>query len=546
MYRSLILLSRLRFRGGLRKLKRAISSPKGALLAIFTVLFFGGSMAPAILASRTLPDDAAKAMNFRMFLHPAALLGLWVVTSLGARIKSPIAFSLPEVEFLFPGPFTRRQLMLYKLAIGALGGLGFAIMVPLFGSRLLAVWWPAAVVGFWWMVVFMQMLTVLLILAVDCFGQRLRTWRAPAAVTVAIAVAVSLWGAGLFEAEQGIGERLAALEASWAAQVVLSPFVVFSRLIAAETAMQFLGWGAAALALNAIVVVGILRLDGYFLEASLAASQRRYEWIQRAMRGGGVPAMGMRIKPRFSLPGFPRLWGAGPIAWRQTLQLWRGSGRLIFIAPALAGPIIAGSLAGRQSHASAPGMVADFALTFFVGFFVTTVLPLGLRIDLQHVDAIKSLPLSPSAIVWGSISAGILYTTVLQLVVVSALALGAGRWTTGTSLAVAFAAPLNLLLIGSDSILVILFPTVRQFAPGDVLIGMRMMLVYAAKMLFLAAMAAIAGFYVFVVYALWGDSRPALAATAWLALVVEGILTVWFGGLMFAKFDPSSHAPQSE
>ena len=511
MHRTLILLSKLRFYGGLRKLKRSLASPKGVLLVLFALAFFGMMLLPAILVGQA-PEAARGHLKFNAFLHPAALFGLWIVTSVGGRIKSPIAFSLAEVEFLFPGPFTRRQLLTYKLLIGVLGALGFAMLVPLLAWSYVEVWWLAAFVGIWWTVSFMQMTTIFMALAMDWLGQRFRKWRVPLAMALAIVVAASLWQAGIFEGDKEILERLEALESSWAAQVMLSPFVVFNRMICALTAWQLITWGTAALAINLVVVAGILRLDANFLEASLVASQRRYDWLERVKRSGGVPALGTRSKPRVGLPRFPRLSGAGPIAWRQMLQLMRGSGRLVFIVPALIGPFIAILAANR--HADGPSTGVVVSMTLILGFFITTVMPLGLRADLDHVDTIKTLPIGSGAIVWGSITSAIVYTTLIQLIAIVALAVMAGRWTLATSVVMAFAIPINLLMISSDSVLVLLFPTIRRFDPGDVLVGVRLMLVNMAKMLFVTLMVAIAGFFVFVVYVLVGEAQLAMALAA--------------------------------
>jgi hypothetical protein len=513
------------------------------MLVLFTLGFFSLMLLPTLLVGGAARPRVANP-NANLFLHPAALFGLWLVTSVGGRIKSPIAFSLAEVEFLFPGPFTRRQLLIYKLLTSALGALGFAIMAPLFTWNYVTLWWLAAFVGIWWTVCFMQMSTMFMALAIDWFGQRFPKGRVPLAAALAIALAASLPYAGFLDADKGIPERFAAFESSWATQAILSPFVVFNRLICAGTAGQFLAWGTAALSILLVVVAGILQLDANFLEASLVASQRRYDWLQRVKRSGGVPALGARSKPRFSLPRFPRLRGAGPIAWRQMLQLLRGSGRLLFVVPAFVGPFVVVLAMHRQSDTPSAGIVVTMIMV--LGFFITTIMPLGLRADLDHVDTIKTLPVGSGAIVWGSITSAIVYTTLIQLITAAGLTVLVGRWTVAISTAVAFAVPVNLLMISSDSVLVLLFPSVRRFDPGDVLVGMRLMLVNLAKMLFVVLMGAIAGFYVFVAYAWLGEAQLALVLVGWIALLLEGIVTVWFAGLLFQKYDPSLHTSERD
>src|SRR4051794_34724353 len=71
MNASLLLLWGLRVRGGLRKARRTLGTPKGMLLAVFAVGFFAILLGPALLVrSPRLPDGTLK----NWAVHPAALL----------------------------------------------------------------------------------------------------------------------------------------------------------------------------------------------------------------------------------------------------------------------------------------------------------------------------------------------------------------------------------------------------------------------------------------------------------------------------------------
>jgi hypothetical protein len=541
MHRSLLLLSKLQFCGGWRKLKRTLKSPKGIFLVLVVLVFLALVLAPNFIPSRAFRKSP---MPANWLVHPAALFGVFLLTAASGRLKSPVAFSLAEVEFLFPGPFTRRQILVHKLLTSAFGTLGFAAMAPLLAGPYLVVWWPAAVLGIWFVATFVQYSAILNVLLVDWIAARFRNWAVIALAALVIGAAASFWQAGVFEVGPDINRWLTAIESSWIARALFAPFVVFNRMICAQTGWQFAGWGSAALAITLTVAASILRLDGNFLEASLVASQRRYELMQRAIRGGGVPTIGARGKPRLSLPRFPRLGGAGPIAWRQLLQLIRGSGRLIFVVPALLGPLI-GLLMARQTPGDPP-LAMIISMTLLIGFLVSTIIPLGLRTDLDHVDAIKSLPIRSTAIVTGSVAAAILYITAVQLMATVAYSAVLGGWSQSASLAIAFAIPLNLLLVASDSVLVLLFPSVRRFVPGDVLVGMRVMLVSLAKMAFALVAAGLAALFVALVWLVAGESLPAMAAAGWLVLSLEGIATIWAASALFAHYDPSSYGSESE
>ena len=170
MYRSLLLLSWLRAKAQLRKLQRSVSTPRGMLMALLGIAFFSLMFLPYLM-TRDLDSPVPRERLYLMtwFLHPAALLVLWAFSILGGHFRSPIAFSLPEVEFLFPGPFKRRQLLAYKLAVSTFGTLGFAILMPLVMPM---IWGPAALLGIWLALTFMQWSTIFLAVAGSWLGKQ--------------------------------------------------------------------------------------------------------------------------------------------------------------------------------------------------------------------------------------------------------------------------------------------------------------------------------------------------------------------------------------
>jgi hypothetical protein len=508
-------------------------------LALFTLGFVAFLLVPRFLV-KSPPKEVAESMRpiFTWFVHPAALFAVFVLTIFGGRLKSPLSFSMAEVELLFPAPFTRRQLLIYKLATSAAGTLGVGLMMPLFVGPPWPLWWPALLVGVWLTITFEQWSAMLVVLALDGLSARVRAGLYVVIGLLALVVTLSLWHAGVFDPRLELRERLSVILESNVSRLVTAPFVVFSRTISAQSTGPLAAWGAAAVAMTLCVVWLILRMDANFLEASLAASQRRYEMLERAKRSGGLPTIGIGAKPRFTLPRLPRLFGAGPVAWRQSLELMRGSGRLLFILPALLGPLVAVLFTSQRN--AAPQAAIMILVPLFIGFFVSMIMPLALRADLDHVDAIKTLPVRSTAIVWGSVGAAIVYVTVLQWIATLAMAAVNGRWTQAASLAVVAAIPTNLLFIAFDSVLVILFPSVRRVAPGDLLVGVRIVLVNFVKVLFAFVAAAVASLGVLAAWLVWGESLFAMALCGCFVLLLEGIATVWVAGLLFDHFDPSS------
>ena len=535
MHRTLLLLSKLRLIGQWRKTKRSLASPMGILVALFALGFFSMIVLPRLLIPGVPRETMTPITN--LIFHPAMLFFFWISTLIGSRLKSPIAFSMAEVDFLFCGPFTRRQLLVHKLLISTLGPLGFAVITPLLFPF---VWWPAAIVGVLLMATFMQWWTILLALAIDWIGTRYRVLRWALLWVALTAAAASIWQSGALASEGDFRERLSALESSWASQVVLAPFVVFSRAISAQSVGPMLAWGGGALAMLLGVGVAILKLDGYFVEASLAASRRRYETIERLKRSGGAAAFRMRSRPRFTLPRLPRLLGAGPIAWRQGLEIVRNSGGPIVVVavPAVIGLGVALAVV-TVGHGDAPVVAIIIGVTLFVGFALN-MMPMGLRADLDHLEVMKTLPIGSNSIVLGSVVFAILYVTFLQLITAICMAAVLGEWYGAVPLALAVALPINVLSLAFDGVMVLLFPSIRRFVPGDPLVAMRVMLVSLAKVVFALAAVMFAAVPFGIARLLGSHSLAIPIAGGYCILMVEGLATVALAALLFDRFDASA------
>lgn len=541
-YRSLALLARLRLTGQWRKLKRTFATPKGAVLGVVMLISLGMMLGPQFFARR-LPPEAGRAIA-ETLLHPALLLLMWLFTFAGSWLKSPIAFTMPEVDFLFAGPFARRQLLLYKLVLNAIAVPGLALAAPLF---IPFASWPAAMLGIGLLAVFVQWSSVLGNLAISWIGTRHRLTASLIALSIAALVPISLWQAGAFAPRLVVRERMQAIESSWIAQAALAPFAVFSYLLRAEKTTALVAWTAIAAGMIALVALAILRLDAYFVEASLGASRRRYEVLERLRRSGGTSAFRLRSRPRSTLPQLPRLRGAGPIAWRQGLEILRSAGGWLttLLFPAAVG-LVVGLLIRFGGGDRSVDTVAIVSVTLGIGLLMMIGLPLALRSDLNHIDAIKGLPVGALAIVSGSIAAATAYVSLVQAIAAIVMAGVTGTWIPAVPLGVALAVCLNLLSIAFDSVLVLLFPSMRQFLPGDPFAGIRLMLANLARMLFAGVTVSIAAAVVLLARLVVGPVPAVLVSLGCVVVAVEALATIWVAAALFERFDASAHGLERE
>ena len=173
------------------------------------------------------------------------------------------------------------------------------------------VWGPAALVGIWFALTFMQWSTILLTLVRVC-------WLCSIPLDAAARSARLCGGDGMLVLVfRGVGceHRTRPAPAGGGREPGLANRAGAVRGVQPRDSLgdvRRVGlWAVPAAAMNLLVAVAILSLDRFFVEASLEASQHRYAMLQRLKRSGGMPTVAGRSKPRMGLAMFPRLKGAG-------------------------------------------------------------------------------------------------------------------------------------------------------------------------------------------------------------------------------------------
>src|SRR4030095_15285974 len=266
-----------------RKITRSARPGKGILRLTLTAAVLAMAFTPLVVFSfvREEPDPAMA----RAFLEPAILLFALLIV-IGNGSNSGIFFTPSEVDFLFPGPFQRGELILYRI--------GLQVQAALFGALFFSVapaafvpHWVFAFLGIALVLQFIQLLSTVLSLTLSLIGQSAYTRARKLAL--AVIGAVILAGLAQAAANQASGGGLALLTEftkTPIGRIFLLPFQIFSRTITADRLFpEFLGWGAVALSINAAMIMLTLRLDTDFYERSLAVSERVYRAIENAKRG---------------------------------------------------------------------------------------------------------------------------------------------------------------------------------------------------------------------------------------------------------------------
>ena len=497
---------------------RRFKSVRGAALGIFTLLIlllmFGQNL--VILVARGPGAMTGHGTERLHELLPVGML-LYCVFAIGSSLgERVIYFSPSEVDFLFPGPFSRRELLFYKI-VGNVSAAVFLAMIMATSLVMAIHSWPAAVIGGLLAVLLINSLTLCANLLGQIVSERAFT-RARKLLLGGILVAAAL--AVSQAAERGLEgpwqETLRQMRYSPAAQFVLAPFEVYARIITAERFFpDALGWTA----LGASLVIGVyalaIRLDANYLETAVQVSRQIQERVRAASREGAFAHRSKRPLRTTRLPQPPWFGGAGPLAWRQTLQLLRG-GRgglvlMVILLAVVAAPFAINLREHPQTAAILPHLVLG-VLAYVTLLVISSQLPFGFRGDYERMDLLKTLPIRPLAMVCGQTFTAITLVTLVQWSVLAATAAAFPASAAEMLLGALFALPFNGLLLGLEELLFLLFPAPMIMSGSEGFLKMgRVMLFMLAKFFALGACAALAAVPAGIVYFLTGS-----AAVAWL------------------------------
>lgn len=546
MDRALWLLLKLRFYSWLRRLRRSVRTPRGALLVVVGLLVLGLWLLPVLLTAE--PPDTDHLAGVRRF-GALGLLGYCLALVLFGSADQAIYFPPEEVQFLFAGPFSRRQLLGYKI----FGNLGKSALTAIFLTIVLrahAGSAVAALVGVALILVFLQLFAMAFALVRASIGVRLYNRRRKLLFLVLlVAAAAAVLEASRGAAQAGPLELLKAVEQSTVVQTALAPLRPFVATITAEHLWPDVAqWTALALAVNLVLLAIVFVLDANYLETAASVSERIYARMQRVRRGGAAAAgTSGSAKTRLGLPLFPWWGGAGPLAWRQLTAAIRNTKVfvpfLIFLAVFVLVPALMRGERGADENDPVAG--ATLAMFFiWISVFAPQMLAFDFRGDLDHMDVLKSLPIAPFRLTVGQLVAPVLILTAVEFVGALVVGLIGGGPRHALGIAVVFLLPFNLLLFEVENLFFLRYPVrLGSAGPGDFQVIGRHVVLWIAKFAVLAAACGTAALVAAAAYFLAGGSWAAALIVAWLTLAGASIASVPAVAWAFVNFDVARDMP---
>jgi hypothetical protein len=532
---ALYKLIALQGRGIARRMLRGGKSPARILALIIGAAICIGWLILAASPGLRQPADLNRANRVRAVM-PLALLGICIITAITSAGDKAIAFTPGEVDQLFPGPFTRRELLAYKLLKSTLGALLTASIMSIVMMKY-ARWWPACFVAVFLTLLLVQWTSIVLLLGGQAIGaaaySRLRRFIIIAAGAL-LFVGVRAWIA------QGAGGGETAVyqfRASSLGKFVLAPFEPFAELMTSNRAIDMAKWAGLCAVLNGGLLVLVFLLDAHYIETAINASERRYAKIQR-MRGGSFLSGGKK-SASWHLPMLPRAGGAGPIAWRQLTTAARSSRGLLVLLVIIAigaAPTLAGH--GKQSVHLLIGLLA------WLTFLCSSMLSFDFRGDVDHIESLKALPLPAWAVAAGQLVSPVLVLSLLHAIILGIAAFAVPGYRLYLLLAIPLLIPLNALLFAAENLIFLWFPSrPAAVSPGDFQVMGRKFIFMIGKMLILGTGLFVAGIGGGLTWKLSGLNVPLGALAAGIILALEVVAIIPLIAHAFWRFDPSIHTP---
>jgi hypothetical protein len=558
---ALWLLLRLQLGGWLRYLGRNVRTVRGALLALVGVAVFVPWLAAVLLGGAAGGGVNPEAMAR---YGPALLVLYCALNVLFSSHERAIYFTPAEVQFLFTGPFGRREVLSYKLLLTLLVSVPATVILSAV-VRVRHGWAPAMLLGLLGVSIFMQLFSIALGLLANALGEQLygrgRKVAIAALVILGAVIVLQAGGVGTGRGWRDLGEQVFDAPAY---RVVSWPLRSFFDVMLADRLWPDL---VAPLAVSLAVLTALLGvvflLDAHYLEAAAAASARTYAKLQR-MRGRAVTVEEATTPSaaRWGLPMFPYLGGAGPVFWRQLTSALRGLGRLAWVLLIVGAAVTVPLLGGNAGQGEALFPLLVFAAAW-VTVFLTTLVPFDFRGDIDRMATLKTLPVKPWRLALGQLLTPALILTLIQWLILagalvvtpaeSAIAVGpeeapiessaAGERAWILLAAACYAPAFSFLVVAVENLLFLLFPVrVMAATPGDFQALGRNVLLAMGKLVALVAVAGAAAVAIVTVYAVTHRIDLAVAA-GWPVVALAGALLVPLIGLAFTWFDVGRDTP---
>lgn len=468
-------------RNRLRRQLRRLRSPRYAVAALAGLAYFFFLFGP------WAGGDAGSASGPH-FLNAARSLGPLFVGGLAAwwwlwgGHRRGLVLTPAETHLLVPAPLTRGELVRFKI-LQAQVPILFSVVIGAVVTRGTVLPWPARVASLWVLLATLhqhQIAASLVHAAAEQGRLGVRRQLVPLLfftvgfATVGWAVVHAAFDIRAAASIEFAVHRLAGLVAEPAPRIVLTPFRL---LLAPLLATSFGTWLPAfllALGVLAAHYVWVQRTNSAFEEtatregeqaASRMAALNSGDLARLRFSGADRPARLARPLLTLAATGMP----AGAVFWKNLVYAQRAIRPTAVLALMSIGLLVLTPLLVSSGSIDKALWRAGIALVA-LGAFVSVAGPFGirndLRMDLRHIELLRTLPLAGPDLVAAEIAAAVAAVTVLQLPLLAGgvLLLSASgqlafaHTILASVLAIPLLAAINSLSVTVQNAIVLLYP----------------------------------------------------------------------------------------
>jgi len=290
---ALVLLWRLRLQAFFRRWGKNLRSAKGIGLTLLGLLIFVPWMGSILFTPKSVP--AINVTSVRRF-GPLVLLAYAFLSMIFSTGERALFFNPAEIAFLFPGPFSRKAILRYKV-FGLFLGCLFSSLIMLISFGRANANFLAAYVAITLAMLFFQFLTMAVGLASNTIAALAQSARRRIGLALLLGLVIAtVLPAGLSLLALPPIEALERLESSPVLQAATVPFKPFVLVFTADRVLpDLILWVTVCLALVGAMLALVFATDAQYLETAAASSAKLYDRLQR-MRKGGLGATGARPK----------------------------------------------------------------------------------------------------------------------------------------------------------------------------------------------------------------------------------------------------------
>lgn len=536
---------------------RKLTSPRYVVALLLGVAYLWFFLGLRHLSPSQSPGGAETASRVGALLLLLAILRWWVF---GAD-RTALAFSPAEIQFLFPAPVTRRQLILFKLlraqVLLLVNVLVWTVLIRR-SSTASATLLHAFALWVLFSTLFLHRLGAALVRseARERVRSRPRALGA-AAMGVVIVLIAALLGVQLSGVALSLpgGSSLELLRRAWQwlgtplGHALLYPFRLLLAPVMATTLSTWAHAMVPALALLGMHLIWVIRADRAFEESALEASQRRAELMER-WRREGRPAIPQEGRVRLSLPLKPSGHPIPALVWKNLIKTIREDRPSMLFAAVVV--LVVGAAIGLVGDGREGAASILFALgaswVVLLVFFGPQWIRNDLRADLSRLSVLRTFPMSGATLMTGEVISSAVVLSIYQLMLLAVTAGGAlgatrlglppGQVVLGLAVAVFVVPALNVVAMGIQNGGALLFPSwVRSdMRPGGVeALGQHLISGTLCLLLLVVAALppAVIGYVIaLLLYPSWGSAALVPATLLAVAgLLLEAFLLLdWLGG----------------